>query len=510
MNILKNYGDKINGKFNTFDRILFKGLLMPLNNPSSFAVYLHKNNVLLKDFDKFAEAQTKSLCEHIDKYITLNGVTLTYLASSKTNKKELSDEVFNEYPEKCGLVAAYSAVELCNTMTVKPNHEVKKLETTYRNTKCKHYYLYYNDEEFGHMFIKIQTWFPYTVNIYINGREYCSKFFSKENIKYEMFNNSFSYISDFSKAQEIADRILNKNLSASFNGLIKPINNLLPKIEEQMNTSYYWCIDQCEFATDINFKNRSDLEKIYKDLVETTYFTFSSQDIYSFFGRNVKYINKFNGEVISDLRLRNQGFRIKFKINNNQIKMYDKGNNLRIEVTINNPRDFKVLKEVENDETGEVKTTLDWKPMNKSITNLYRYAKISDSIITRYIKALPELEEKVPLEEINKISQKKDIGKKIISGINLLTAEILLFISIICSGNFIINGFSNKDVRDIYYKGKATEKQVNKITRMISKFRKHGLIKKVPKRNKYYLTNKGRTIFNSLLLFTNKELQSTV
>ena len=27
--------------------------------------------------------------------------------------------------------------------------------------------------------------------------------------------------------------------------------------------------------------------------------------------------------------------------------MYDKGNNLRIEVTINNPRDFKVMKEKE-------------------------------------------------------------------------------------------------------------------------------------------------------------------
>lgn len=51
------------------------------------------------------------------------------------------------------------------------------------------------------------------------------------------------------------------------------------------------------------------------------------------------------GEIVSDLRHRYQGYRIKFKINNNQIKMYDKGNNLRIEVTINNPKDFKVLKE---------------------------------------------------------------------------------------------------------------------------------------------------------------------
>lgn len=98
-----------------------------------------------------------------------------------------------------------------------------------------------------------------------------------------------------------------------------------------MNHSYYWCIDQCEFATDINFKSRNDLSNFYKKLVETTYFTFSSEDIYSFFGRNVKRIGTFKkGEIVSDLRNRYQGYRIKFKINNNQIKMYDKGNNLRI------------------------------------------------------------------------------------------------------------------------------------------------------------------------------------
>lgn len=73
-------------------------------------------------------------------------------------------------------------------------------------------------------------------------------------------------------------------------------------------------------------------------------------DIYSFFGRKIEYIERFKGEIISDLRNRKQGFRIKFKMNKNQIKMHDKGNNLRIEVTINNPTEFKVLKN--DDETG--------------------------------------------------------------------------------------------------------------------------------------------------------------
>lgn len=206
--------------------------------------------------------------------------------------------------------------------------ETQKLEVTSRPTKCKHYYFYYNDDEFGLMYLKVKTWFPYNVQIYINGREYLSKLLDKNNIKYEMYNNSFSYIEDFTRTQELADGILNQKISDSFDGLIKQINIHLPKIEKIFSHSYYWCIDQCEFATNINFKNRDDLRHRY------------------------------------------QGYRIKFKINNNQIKMYDKRNNLRIEVTINNPKDFKVLKEKEKI----------WVPMGKSISNLYRYVEISKSI----------------------------------------------------------------------------------------------------------------------------------
>ena len=144
-------------------------------------------------------------------------------------------------------------------MTVKTDRETKKLEVTSRTTKCKHYYLSYNDEEFGWMFLKIQ--------IYLNGREYLSRLLSKEDIHYAMYNNSFSYIEDFGRAQGLADGILNKKLSASFDGMAENINCLLPDIMETMHHSYYWCVDQCEFANDINFKSREELSFFYKTLV---------------------------------------------------------------------------------------------------------------------------------------------------------------------------------------------------------------------------------------------------
>ena len=508
MNILEQNKEKINGKLETFDRTIINGYLLNLQSYRHFLYYLIQNDVKLKEFDKFASEQTEQLCKHIDTYIEKNNVETIYLNSGKIDKNEIVMNILKNNPNKKGLITVLSSVELCNTITVKPNHETKKLEVTSRSTKCKHYYFYFNDEEFGLMFLKIQTWFPYNVQIYINGREYLSKLLDKNNIKYEMYNNSFSYIEDFEKAQKLADSILNKKISDSFDGLVEKINIHLPKIKKIFNHSYYWCIDQCEFATDINFKSREDLSLFYKTLVETTYFTFSSEDIYSFFGRNVNYIHTLKkGDIVSDLRNRYQGYRIRFKINNNQIKMYDKGNNLRIEVTINNPKDFKVLKIKENDETGEVVETKDWVPMGKSISNLYRYVEISKNITKRYIEALPDINtDEVPLKEIEKISQRTEINDRVYSGINILNEENLKIFSEISKGEYLINGFTNKMIRKNIFENSEDKKTINKTTRLLSKLKAHGLIKKVANKNKYYLTTSGRKIINSILIYTKKTL----
>ena len=70
----------------------------------------------------------------------------------------------------------------------------------------------------------------------------------------------------------------------------------------------------------------------------------------------------------------------------------------------------------------------------------------------------------------------------------------------------IINDFSNKLIREKYFKKEITKKDINKLTRLLSKLRAHGIIKKVAKKNKYYLTTNGRKIINSILIYTRKNL----
>jgi hypothetical protein len=510
MNIIEQNKDKINGKLKTFDRLIINGYLIDLFNFNSLEYFLSQNNILKKDFKEFATAKTEELKKHIEKYIVKNNANLQYLTSAKTNKQDLVDKAMQEFPNKQGLIAAFSELEVCSTITVISNRASKKLELANKSTKCLFYYLYYNDVEFGRMFLKIQTWFPFNVQIYINGHEYLAKKFDKNKIQYQMYNNSFSYISDYAHAQQLADKFLEEKLSKKFNFLVKQINCLLPYIQKTLNNDYYWCIDQCEFATDITFKSKEELDIIFKKLVETTYFTLNSTDIYSFFDRKIKDINRLKKtDIVSDLRNRSQGFRIKFKINRNQIKMYNKGNNLRIEVTINNPKDFKVLKTEKNEENGEVIETKKWQSMGKSVTNLYRYVEISNSITERYINVLPIIDaDEVSIAEVTKISSPVIKDNRKYSGFNVLEKDTLKLFQAISSGEYIINGFSNKLLRNVLFKSDITKKEINKLTRLLAKLKAHKIVKKVANKNKYYLTTNGRKTINSIMLYTKRTLLS--
>lgn len=508
MNIIEKYNEKIKGQLTGFDRIIINGFNRQLNNHRQFLFYLIQNDCKLKDFKQFAEEHTKSLCEHIDKIVKDENRPIYYIQSSKVNKDEIARNLYKENPIDKGLVCAISTMELCDTMTVKGNKETQKLEITRRPTKCKYYYLYMIDEDFGWMYFKIQTWFPFNVQIYINGREYICTQLDKEGIKYERYNNSLIDIENIERAQEISDHLQNMNLERKFDGIAKKYINLLPKFEETLGHGYFWTVFECEYATDIMFKNRQDLENIFPSLVEKAFFTFKCDDIMSFFGRKLDW--KFQGEVVSDSRKRYQGFRIKHKMKSNQVKMYDKYSCLRIETTINDPHEFKIWKVKHDEENGEViENSGHWIPMGKSISNLYRYAEVSKATNLRYINALPLPEDTItPVKEIEDISKSITVDKRKISGFNILEKDTTLLFETIASGDFVVNGITNKTLRSRIFKDEDinSAKIRNKTTRLINKLKEHGILKKVNHSSKYYVTTNGRKIINSILLFKNIDL----
>ena len=125
------------------------------------------------------------------------------------------------------------------------------------------------------------------------------------------------------------------------------------------------------------------------------------------------------------------------------------------------------------------------------------------------LKLLPEIDIKTThVSELNEISCKKEVNGKIYSAFNILNSETLDVLKTISNGKYLINGFTNKMIRKEIFNDSESRYIIGKTTRLLSKLKAHGLIKKVAKKNKYYLTTKGRKITNTILLFTQKELLS--
>ena len=68
----------------------------------------------------------------------------------------------------------------------------------------------------------------------------------------------------------------------------------------------------------------------------------------------------------------------------NWVKVYDKASVLRVETTINNPREFRVLR-VQDTPEGRQRR---WCEMRKGVANVWRYFQVGTGANRRYLDAL--------------------------------------------------------------------------------------------------------------------------
>jgi hypothetical protein len=499
MKIIDKFKNKINGILSGFDRMIIKGHIRQFFSKSGKAYYMSQEGVLLKDFTEYAEGKTNQIRSFIESYAKNEEKPIIYLNSSKVSKVQTAKDYLKNDPIDEGLICIISAVEKNKSMRISKNKKEKKLELINADKPSLHYYFYYLDKEFGFMHVKLQTWFPFGIQIYINGREYIRKQLDKQKIGYSMYDNSFTSIDDIETAQNLADKLQGKDLSNMFDHIAHNINPLLKEIEKIFNHSYYWCLDQCEYATDVMFKTREDLELVYKDYVNHAIISFKADDVMTFLGRKMHHA--FSGEVVSDTKNRIQGIRIKHRMKKNSIKMYDKNSVLRVETTINDPREFKIYKEV------GINKEKKWVPMGKSIANLYRYAQVSASANKKYLDTIAQIDTNgESIKDIEKLCNRITSKNHTYSAINPLSKESEdIFVALFDNGNHI-NGFTNASIRKKLFPDSYNDKRVStKVTRLLRKYRAHKLISKIPHSSKYKLTVKGIKIISACLIIKNEK-----
>ena len=142
-------------------------------------------------------------------------------------------------------------------------------------------------------------------------------------------------------------------------------------------------LDQAEIATDVMVTTRPQLLQVWPDLVRHATLNMSSDDVLGFLGR--KLHPSLQAQVVTDAKRRPQGWRVRHRMAGNWVKVYDKASVLRVETTINNPREFRIQRWVTNDEGRRERR---WCPMRKGVSDLWRNYQVGIAANHRYLDAL--------------------------------------------------------------------------------------------------------------------------
>jgi hypothetical protein len=495
----KRHQDLIVGKVTTVDRMIFNGHLTAFFPPGSFQRFLTCQGVWLRDFGRYVRDATERVKAHAMGIATEAKRPYIYQPHVHRGKDDLAKEIAARDGIKQGLICVLATLEMRSCFDVRGG---AKLEIVRRLRRCLHLYFYFIDPDFGLMHVRIQTWFPFQIQVYLNGREWLARQLDKRGIAYERYDNSLLQIEDLAAAQRLCERFTRRKWVRILDAFARRINPLLPLVTKHTGRGYYWVIDQCEVATDIMWRNRRSLEGLLPDLFDHTIRSFSAEDVMRFLGR--KLTGKFQGDIVSDHKKRPEGRRVKHRIKSNWIKMYDKWSVLRIETTINKPCDFQILRAVT---TPENRRTQRWVRMTKGVANLWRYLKVGENANQRYLEALGQVEQKgKAIAELDSLCRSRAVQGKTVSRFQPVTAQDCALFRAVLAGENMINGFRNRDLcRQLYqqppHSPEETARRCARVSRLIRKLRGHGLLAKVHSSRVYRVTPRGYRTMSAALHF---------
>jgi hypothetical protein len=486
--------DAIAGVLSCFDRLIFRGYL-PLSYPRGLEGFLHQQDVLFKNFKHYAPMIAERVKAHVKEQVEQAGAPFRHLPRKVRMEEEARQRV-EEHGIRAGIVCGFSQLETCRTYRLAYGEGAPHLKKDFR--RCTVLYVFVMHPLLGLIHVKLETWFPLTMQVYANGHDFVARKLDVLGIRYRREENAFIQIDDFEAAQACADRLPKQNWRKLLGELARQFNPLLA--QELKGQEYYWVTDQAEYATDVVFKDAKVLAALYPRLVEHALMCFSAEDVLKFLGRKLR--GNFAGEVRTHAgRVRAhdgkrfEGVRVKHAMKSNLLKMYNKtAGLLRIETVINDPKEFRVRR------WQKGRRALTWQPLRKGVAWLWRYAEVSRSANGRYLAALAVVDDdRATQDEIDRLTKPapfRGAAKRALQPLS--PADQALFRAVL-RGEHRLQGFRNRDLTKALYPHKASDaaerrRRCGRVTRLIQLLRAHHFVTKIPRARRYRITPLGERL----------------
>jgi hypothetical protein len=159
--------------------MLLRGYL-PIMSGWSMAQFLKAHEIGSGSVKPFLLANAERVKAHAQAMAEMDGRPFQYLSTS-LRKEDAARKLAERDGIEEGLVCIFSVLEPCRTFSFRFQTAQAYVQSAKR--KCLHLYYYFMDRDLGLIHVRVQTWFPLQIQVYLNGHEWLARKLSARGIR---------------------------------------------------------------------------------------------------------------------------------------------------------------------------------------------------------------------------------------------------------------------------------------------------------------------------------------
>jgi hypothetical protein len=473
-------GHHVQFAYTAWDRIVLMGYLDRLQRPENIHYFFREVVGMPAVTPEVLMSRTAPYRAWVQRYAAEHAISLI-AAPRGQRKEEVVAPYYRRFKAAEGVVAILTSTEAGRTfVSYTPRYPPSGGDAGYRvlhaaRKRFLHYYFYLLDPVLGPMSLRVGTFLPFTVAVFLNGHAFLAQELNRVGIGFRKDDNAFLAVDDLATLEAAAERLTPRLVEQR---CAQWVHQLAPRFTAQERATadlhYRYSVAQIELATDVIFHRSAPLKALFQRATELGILLGGANRTTHLFGRRITA--RYGGKLQTVLDRRNQGQPIlRSYYGSSFVKQYEKGDRLlRTETCLNNTYDVGVGRHLEH--LPELKERM-------LATNL-RYLEVQADLLASTVDG----------GELPTLAHPVHIGQRRVPGLKLEDDRVIRLLEVLLHpGTFVADWTSREAHARLLSCHRITETtyRLGQLRYDLGKLRAHGLAERIGSTRRYRLTATG-------------------
>jgi hypothetical protein len=473
-------GHAVQFSYTAWDRIVLNGYLDRLQRPENISYFFREVVGVPAVTPEVLMSRTAPYRAWVARYAAEH--TIPVVAAPKDRRKEeVVAPYYRQFKEPAGVVVILTGTESGRTfVSYTPRYPPGGGDPSYRllhpaRKRFLHYYFYLLDPVLGPMSLRVGTFLPFTLAVFLNGHAFLAQELTRLGVGFRKDDNAFLAVDGLAALEAGAERLtprLIEQRCADWVGTLAPRFSAAERAAAGLH--YRYSVAQIELATDVIFRRSAPLKALFRRAAELGILLGGADRTTHLFGRRITA--RYGGKLQTVLDRRNEGQPIlRSYYGSSFVKQYEKGDRLlRTETCLNNTYDVGIGRRLEN---------LPALKERMLVTN------------TRYLDAQAEvLASTVDAGALATLARPVQLGRRRVPGLKLEDDRVIRLLEALLHPGTFVTDWTSREVHERLLKRHRLTEQDYRLSQLrydLGKLRAHGLVERLGTRRRYRLTSRG-------------------